>query len=279
MDYEQIEDYKLFENGKTKIHLRAPTVGDYRYFAGLDEHLEESITTQYLNRMQIAELYDDGKIRDSLQWTGEDRRTCLFWIYMNTRERTVLTQSYDCKHCSERHARQIDAVDLVQYLIDTDHSMTEKIQVAGVKKGYIQPLRGDAMEFIEALRNERDMFEEDTPEWCLAHTDLRLYETAWSIKFQDDDPSKTRDEQAKARFDYLLTLNPEKQYKPLAAQVRKSLSEMRHGLMSEYHEGEIRLVTPPHECPNANQNRKEGDELVETILLMPFHYNEFLPTV
>ncbi|MGF1905268.1 hypothetical protein [Aliivibrio salmonicida] len=279
---EQIEDYRLFEEGPLKgtmIHFRNPTVADYRHFAAIESHLEESITTQYLNRMQIAELYDDGKIIDSATWTAEDRRTALWWIYMNTRENTVISQSYKCSHCDSTHIRQIDLADLVQYLIEPECSMVESITVDGIKPGYIQPLRGHAMDFLEGVRNERDQFDEDSPQWNELHVDLRLYETAWGLLFKDDDESLSLDEQAEARYQYLLTLNPDKQYKKLAAQVRTAYSSMRHGLMSEYVDGEIKLVTPPHECPVSVENLKEGDKPAETVLLLPFWYNHFLPNV
>ena len=279
---EQIEDYKLFENGPLKgacIHFRSPTVADYRHFAGIESHLEESITTQYLNRMQIADMYENKQIIDSATWTAEDRRTALYWIYMNTRENTVITQEYKCKYCDSNHIRQIDLAVLIEYILDNENSMIEKINIDGIKDGYIQPLRGYAVEYLESLRNERDQFDEDSPQWMIAHTDLRLYETAWGLIFKDDDKALSLEEQAEARYEYLLTLSSEKQYKKLAAQVRVAFSNMRHGLMTEYLDGEHNLVTPPHECPIVNEDLKEGDKPAQTVLLLPFWYNHFLPTV
>ncbi len=272
---EAIETYELFEDRKTAIHFRAPTVADYREFVGLSVHLEEMITTRYLNQLQIPEKYKNGKINDSANWTAEDRRTALYWIYINTRDNTVIEQSYHCSFCDEEHARQIDITDLVELLVETKHTMTEKLDVKGVKPGHIQPLRGIAVEYIEQLRNNRDDFEEESTQWYEAHTDLRLYEIAWAIKFKDDDKSLSLEEQAEARYAYLLTLNADSQFKILAATVRTALSAMSHGLLSEYLDGELRLVTPPHLCPNV----QEGDEPVETVLLLPFRYHNFLPNL
>jgi len=274
MKPEAIQPYELFADKKVRVHFRAPTVADYRNFVGMSPHLEEAITTLYLNQMQIPENNKGGQVIDSINWTAEDRRTALYWIFINTRERTVIEQGYQCNHCGNEHGRQIDLVALGEYIIDSNHSMTEKLAVDGVKNGFIQPLRGEAMEYLEYLRNTRDEFEEDSAQWSVAHTDLRIYELAWSLIFKDDDKALTVTEQAEKRFEYLITLNAETHFKQLAAQVRNALSEMRHGLMSEYIDGEMRLVTPPHICPNS----EEGDEL-ETILLLPFRYHEFLPSL
>jgi hypothetical protein len=275
MTIEAIQPFELFSDKKTKVFFRAPSVADYRNFVGLDESLEEMITTQYLNNLQIPDKYPDNKPLDSANWTAEDRRTALYWVYINTRSSTVITQEYHCQHCSKKHGRQIDLLELGEYFIDTKHSMVERLDVPNVKAGFIKPLRGYAMEHIEQLRNLRDELEEDTAKWCVAHADMRLYETAWAVSFKDDDKDLTNEEQATNRYEYLLTLDAEKAFKPLMAQVRQALGDMRHGLMSEYHDGVIKLVTPPHECPNT----QEGDEKKQTILLLPFLYNEFFPTL
>ena len=275
----RIEDYQLFKDGKTKVHLRSPDIAIYREFAGFDAHLEEKLTTQYLNIIQVPEAYPDGKVLDSANWSDSDRRTCLYWIFMNTRDNTVITQTYECSHCKQKHGRQLDLVDLAAFMLDSNHSMTDLIAVDGIKPCYIQPLNGHAMEYLESLRNHRNDFEEDSPEWCVAHVDLRLYEVAWAIKFKDDNPELDATDQAEARFEYLMTLEPERQFKKLAAQVRAAQSNMRHGLMTEYQDGEVLLVTPPHLCPIMNKDIQEGDDPVETVLLFPFRHNHFLPAL
>ncbi|QUM78799.1 hypothetical protein HWV00_21235 (plasmid) [Moritella sp. 24] len=250
-------------------------MADYRSFVGLSVYLEEMVATRYLNQLQVPESYPDGKINDSTNWTAEDRRTALYWIYINTRDNTVINQSYECSFCQKEHGRQMDLCDLIPLLVESEHSMTEKLDIPNIKPGYIQPLRGNAVEYLEQLRNTRDELEEDSPEWCVAHADLRIYECAWALKFKDDDKSLSAEDQAENRFEYLLTLDAEKAFKKVAATVRKALSAMRHGLMSEYLDGEYKLVTPPHQCPNI----EEGDEPVETVLLLPFRYNNFLPSL
>jgi hypothetical protein len=277
MAIEAIQTFELFEDRKTKVYFRAPTVADYRAFVGMSSRLEEMVTTQYLNQIQIADRYPNKEVLDSALWSCEDRRTALYWIFMNTRDNTIIEQAYLCQHCKKQHARQLDLVDLGAYFIQTKHSMREKLVVANVKDGFIQPLRGNAMEHLEQLRNLRDDHKEDSPEWCLAHTDLRIYELSWALVFNDDDKTLSLDEQATARYNYLLTLEADSKFKQVAAQVRHALSAMRHGLMSEYLDGETRLVTPPHKCPNSEE--QEGSEIKETILLLPFLYHYFLPTL
>lgn len=277
---ETIDPYYLLEKGNDDlsgkaIYFRSPTVDDYRKFAGMPSALEEEMTTQYLNLLQVADSYDDGQISDSALWTGQDRRTALYWIYINTRENTVITQKHSCQHCEQDHTRQFDLRELVEMMISSDEVMRRDIGIDGVKEGYIQPLRGAALTHIEEIKNERDMAEEDSPQWCLLHVDLRLYELAWSLVFKDDDLSLSLREQAQARFEYISTLNPETTYKRLAAKTRETLESFNHGLANEYHEGEFQLITPIFTCPNF----EEEEEPRKTVLLLPFWSNNFLPSI
>lgn len=278
---ETIDPYYLLERGSDDlsgkaIYFRSPTVDDYRKFAGMPTALEEELATQFLNSMQVAEMYQEGEVSDSALWTGQDRRTALYWIYINTRENTVITQKHHCQHCDKPHTRQFDLKELVPMMISNDEVMRLDIAIDGVKAGYIQPLRGNALVHIEEIKNERDMFEEDSPEWCLLHVDLRLYEIAWSLVFEADDRLLSLREQAKARFDYISTLNPETTYKKLAAKTRAALEDFGHGLMSEYRAGEFQLVTPLFTCP---ESEKGEGEPKQTVLLLPFWSNNFLPSL
>lgn len=272
---ENLQPFDLFEHkGKVQAHFRSPTVSDYRALVGVSGDIEERMTTQFLNDLQIIEKNKNKALNDSSMWTAEDRRAALYWIYILTRDNTIITQSYACQHCSQKHSRQIDLIELGDLMTESTHSMTDRINVKGVKSGLIHPLRGYAVEHVELLRNERDEHDEHTKAWRVAHTDLVLMEIAYGITFDDDDKSLPLDEQAQARFDYLLTLNADKQYKKLMAQVRLAWSNMRHGLLTEYSDGDTRLVTPPHTCPNSTDKGGNGKE---TILLLPFRNSDFLP--
>lgn len=273
-----IQPFTLFEDGKTKIYFRSPTVEDYRYFAGAAAWLEELTTTEFLDRLQDKERYRDGQIKPSIDWTGEDRRTALFYIFISTRTDTVIGQEYTCKHCGKPHRRKLDLLDLGVNFFDAQRSMIDKVQFNKgdeVIDGYIVPLRGHAVEHLEELRNARDDHEEDSREWNIAHVDLRLYEVAYGLKLKGEDKALTERERADSRFKMLLQIDPEKEFKKLRAKVQLTWAEMRHGLYSEYMEGEIKIRTTEHICPN--HNGQEGGDIKSTLLLMPFHYKYFLP--
>ena len=178
MTKEALQPFELFSDKRTKIYFRAPTVADYRQSVGLSEHLEEMVTTQYLNSLQIPEKYKSKEISDSATWTAEDRRTALFWIYINTHTDTMIPQKYPCPHCKEEHYREFDLLELGEYMIQPERPMIERIDIEGLRAGFISPLRGYAMEQIEQARNIRDDYSEDSAEWRVAHTDLRLHELA-----------------------------------------------------------------------------------------------------
>lgn len=273
-----IQPYTLFEDKKTKIFFRSPDVEDYRYFAGAPDWLEELTTTEYLDRLQDKERYPDGKIRPSIRWTAEERRTALFYIFISTRTDTIIGQKYPCKHCGELHSRKLDLLDLGTSFFEAQRSMVEKVQInkAGeVIDAYIVPLRGYGMEHLEELRNARDDLDKGSREWSEHHVDLRLYEVAYGLKLKGEDSAMSERERADKRYQILLKLDPDKEFKKLYAKVKMTWAEMRHGLYSEYNDGEIKIVTPEHICPN--NNGQEGGDIKSTILLMPFHYKYFLP--
>jgi hypothetical protein len=290
-DITPIPLYILCEDGKTKVPFNAPTVADYRAFCGLSMKMEEAVATDWLDRL----LAD--KKQSSLNWTVQDRRTALWWIYVHTRESTVITQSYECSHCKQTHGRQYDIVGLGESLTSASRSMKEPITIPGMKSGFIVPLRGHAMQAIEMARNERDELDPDTPEYEQAHADMRIKEIAASLIFDDEPTDLDFDDRLSARVEYLMTLDLERQFKPLLATVALVLREMHHGLATTYLEGEVSIITPDHICPVRDDERKalikqleadsvpasewpevaKGGNTAKTSLLLNFQCHNFFP--
>jgi hypothetical protein len=246
--------YVLCEDGKTKVPFRAPTVADYRAFCGLSMKMEEAVTTDWLDRLLID------KEQSSANWTAQDRRTALWWIYIHTRQNTVITQSYKCSHCDQTHGRQFDIVELGAGLSSAGRSMMEPIDMPGVKSGAIVPLRGYAMQAIEMARNERDELDPDSAEYEQAHADMRIKEAAASLVFDDEPKGLEFDDLLSQRLEYLMTLDLERQFKPLLAKIALVLRDMHHGLATTYHEGDVSIITPDHTCPVKQSEAKSAVE-------------------
>lgn len=94
----QIPAFPLPSNMTKTVNFRVPTVEDGMMFCELDESNEEASTTQFLNHLQDGAK---GDFSDSGAWTGEDRRTALWWIFMSTSELGTIPFSYDCSHCGK----------------------------------------------------------------------------------------------------------------------------------------------------------------------------------
>ena len=266
-----IPEFKRLDGSNDIVHFRAPTVADCRNFASIPESSEQLVVTQYLSDLQVPDKRRNKDISDPKEWTDCDRMLALFWIYIATQSSTVITQSYFCQHCDQEHGRQMELSSLSEQIKLADAPMEQAIQTPNIKQGFIVPLRGFAMEHIEDLKNFRDSHMQDSKEWAIAHTDMRLYESAYRLRFDDDDKEKTEQEQAKVRFEYLLTLEPDVQYQPLAIEIRQAMIDMHHGLPTTFIEGELNLITPEHKCPN-----KEGSS---SNLLLPFHHNKYFPAI
>ena len=209
----------------------------------------------------------------------------------------MITQSYKCSHCDQIHGRQLDVVDLGEGLTTAGRSMMEPIDMPGVKAGYITPLRGEAMQAIELARNERDELDPDSPEYEIAHADMRIKEAAASLVFFDEPKGADHDELIDLRVEYLMTLDLERQFKPLLAKISVVLRDMNHGLAAIYFEGDVSIITPDHVCPVKKEEAdalraqlkadnipasewpemaKEGNTAI-TSLLLTFHNHKFFP--
>lgn len=284
-------------DGKKKTYFRAPTVADYRAFCGMSPDMEEHVATEYLNNQQDKENHPKD-YWDAALWTASDRRTALYWLYIHTRTDTVITQLYNCTHCKQQHGRQLDLADLIDGITTAGRELKQPIDLPNKGKGYIVPLRGVAMQHVELIRNNRDAIDDDQA-WSVANMDLRMYEIAHCIRFSIEDEEISEEDRAEARYNYLLTLDAEKEFKPLAAAVKLTLEQMHHGLASVYFEGAVNLITPIHLCPvkeeEASQRRAElssenvpveewPQEILEgntafMRLLLPFRCHHFFPAI
>lgn len=267
-----LSKYVKFEDGKTKIEFRNPTVRDCCKFDQKDVSIEQIALTEFLDHMQT----DGGKRYPSELWTEKDRITALWYIYIQSREDKTIVQEYTCSHCNKVHKRPLDLTLLADGLREAVRPMEESITVLG-EPAKIVPLRGYAMEHLEQVANYRDSlrvtdFEDEAAyeqEYLNADHEMYLLRVAHQLELSGEDENLTHQERAEIRLDKLLGMTAS-DFKVLASKVRLISSAMQHGLESEIQDGRTLLVTPEHECPEV-----EG---AKTRLMLPFHFNQFVPS-
>lgn len=248
----------------TEIKFRMPTVADSMRYSDSAPEQEEVTTTDYLNALQ------EGALNDSDLWTAQDRRTALWWIYINSRTDTVTTFSYECQHCGNTHFHDCDLRTLAQ----TAELLTEEpyrlvtIPVKGEQKEWtLKPLDGRGMRMLEKMRYM--LPEPNDPEHKQAVRRMRLAEMALHTGLEDDPDNF--EEAANRRFDIIEQMSTDTEFVPLVANIQIMQRELRHGLEMNINRGAVSLVLPPHHCD------AEGKEDRATRLLVPFRPGSFIP--
>jgi hypothetical protein len=259
-----IPDFPLPSGPRTEIKFHMPTVADAMHYSECDPAFEEATTTEYLNAMQ------QGPVNDSALWTAQDRRTALWWIYINSRIDTVNTFSYECQHCGETHFNDFDMRDLS----DTTNMLTEEpfqyvmVPVQGKETRWtLKPLDGRSITMLERLRFT--LPEVTSPDYSAARTNMRIAELALHTAL-DDDPEDF-EEAANRRFDLIKTMATDTEFTPLVARIQLMQRELKHGLDVSISDGRVSLILPPHICDADNGEGKA------TRLLIPFRPGAFIP--
>lgn len=268
----QIPAFPLPSNMTKTIYFRVPNVEDGMEFCELNPDFEEANTTQYLNHMQDA---SKGEISDSSYWTGEDRRTALWWIFIATSELGTIPFSYNCKHCEERHYSDLD----MRSLMETSTALPKlpELSVKFTVRGQpytakVSPLTGEALEYIEQLRYERDQHVKNSKEWKRAANNMALNELAMTLTFPQQPEDKN--EALQWKLDTIKSMHLRTEFPKLSALVEQELRTARHGLLCDYNEGRYYLVAQINQC---SEVVKKGGEAVRTLLL-PFLANDFIAT-
>lgn len=260
--------FPLPSQPKTEIAFHAPTVKnalDYSSYNGDDD---EATTTQYLNDMQI------GTINNSAEWTVQDRRTALWWIFINSRPDAVMSYSYECRHCNEPHHIDIDLNDLastVEFLV-VPPFVTVDIPTQGVQTNWtLKPLTGRGAAMLERMRVA--LPEKSDPKYRSEINRMRIAEIALCTSLPDD--PEDYEEAANRRFDLIDSMALETEFTPLVAHIQLMQRDLRHGLLMTIESGSSRLILPEQSCEKPNM---EGAALT-TILHVPFLNREFIPSI
>lgn len=263
----QIPLFPLPSNPAKEITFNMPTVADAMNLTSSDARYEERVTTRYLNELQPKD-----KFSDSAEWTAQDRRTALWWIFTNSRIDTMLTSSYACEHCGNTHFVDVDMrkLELIGIVLLEHASEEHGCDVNGIHYPFrLTNLNGHAMMHLEEARTM--LPPEDAPNFREEWINLRVMEVAHQLRLPDDPPDYL--EATQRRYELLKAMALETEFQPLVASLQLYNRKNQHGLAIVINKGVTSLVLPPTRCKNWD---KEGEAPL-TPLLMPFRVNNFLP--
>ncbi|PMS91972.1 hypothetical protein [Vibrio parahaemolyticus] len=270
----KITPLQLPSNPKIKVHFRTPTVDDAISIAELDPAFEESIANDYLTDIQDKDKNKGRECFDPREWTIEDRKLALMWIFVQSREDHKVPISYHCNHCDEKHYIDVDVSSILETGTAMNCAPVQAIEFqAGNKtlKARVSPLNGAHAEALELLRMERDSYDEGTKEYRQCDVSIVMAEHAYllSIEGEPEDP----DEAFTYKMNFLRSLPLDSEFRALVAKVEQALRKMRHGVPVRYLRGRYLLICNHPNCSKAIE-KGESDSKE---LLLPFRINHFLP--
>lgn len=263
-----ITPFPLPSHPFTEIVFRTPTVSDSMEYINIPDHETETVTTRYLNALQV------GTVSDSAQWTQEDRRTALWWIFVNSRDEAYMTYSYQCGHCEGIHHADIDMSQLHETLslLTVPPYMTCSIPVSGTPVNWtIKPMTGQAAELLERFRFA--LPPEDHENYHQALTDLRLAEIVLYTA-TDSDP-QDYNAAADHRLEMIKRMSLGHEFPALVARINLMKKELRHGLDMDVSKSGVFLNLPMQKCKTKGQE----DAQLLTKLRAPFRNTEFIARI
>ncbi|HHY0551945.1 TPA: hypothetical protein ACVU5P_004264 [Vibrio parahaemolyticus] len=270
----KITPLQLPSNPKIKVHFRTPTVDDAINIASLDPAYEESIANEYLSDIQDKDKNRGRECFDPREWTIEDRKLALMWIFVQSREDHKVPISYHCKHCDERHYIDVDVSSILETGTTIECASVQPIEFqAGNKtrKATVSPLNGAHAESLELMLLERDSYDKDSAEYRKCNVDIVMAEHAYLLSLDDEPEDPEEAFQHKMKFLRSLPLDTE--FRALVAKIEQALRKMRHGVPVRYMNGRY-LIICIH--PNCKEAIKKGESDSKELLL-PFRINNFLP--
>lgn len=242
--------FNLPSDPAKKITLREANVSDCIDFAGVTDDHEEEVTTLFLNRVQDKACY-----LDSATWTGEDRRFALLWYWLHTTKDPEVGHSYECSHCGASHAFLLNYNRFFEEYQTLEGKPERDIEFDG-QKIIVRPLNGADLEALECMRLALEG-DETSGDYKKQLSAVHLERFERCLEFVQTETviqkvkevfrgHRTKPEQMKLSR---LADMPFSKFEELAELVYVKLAEMEHGLKTVYIDGQILLVTPPHECP------------------------------
>ena len=252
----------------TEVVFRAPTVRDSMEYIDIQPFETEKITTKYLNALQVGELNDSGL------WTQQDRRTALWWIFVNSRDNAFLTYQYECGHCNESHFADVDMSLLADgySVLEVPPAIQCEIPVEGNPVTWnLVPLDGRSAEMLEYMRHQ--LPEPGTDGYASALTELRIAEIALMTRTQGD-PEDYK-VAADHRMDMIKRMDLNNEFSPLVARIQLMTRDLKHGLDMDVEKTGVVLNLPQQSC----KKTKKGEPQLFTALRAPFRNPEFISRI
>ncbi len=256
-----IPPFSLPSKQLKKISMREATVADALDFCDVDPEMEETITTIFLDRVQLP---GDGFV-SSKTWTADDRRLGLYWYWLHTTSDSSAQFRYDCGYCGKNHAISYD----MKKLAENYKSISGKPEREFTHNGepvVVRPLTGSDMEALELMRRNivPGMDKKDAN---AIHSRIRLAALIRSLSFFSVGIDENRIE---ANEKKIMAMNMS-DMESLSDTVAEKTLEMEHGLESvvDTTDGRIFLII-----------RVSCDEVgSETLLRVPFRGFVNIPLV
>ncbi|KYP93966.1 hypothetical protein WB60_02140 [bacteria symbiont BFo2 of Frankliniella occidentalis] len=264
----QFKPFPLPSRPLTEITFRAPTVRDSMEYIDIPDYETEKTTTKYLNALQVGEL------NDSALWTQQDRRTALWWIFVNSRDNAYLTYQYGCGHCNDFHFADVDMSELVENLtvLNVPPVIECVIPVEGERITWkLVPLDGRSAEMLEYMNFQLPQPGEQGYEAAL--TELRLAELALMTR-TDSDPVDYK-EAADHRLALINRMELGHEFPALVARIQMMVRDLKHGLDMEVEKKGVRLNLPKQAC----KATEKGEPPRYTALRAPFRNSEFISRI
>lgn len=270
----KISPLPLPSNPKTKVHFRVPTVDDAISIAELDPAYEESILNEFLKDIQDADK-NKGKERfDPTEWTVEDRKMALLWIFAQSREDKTISVGYECATCKDTHYVDVNIGGVLEQATTISGPSSLDIEFHKGKEVYqatVSSLKGLHAEHLEQIRLERDEHAENSKEYRILSVKLAMAEQAqlFSIKGEPEE----EEEAFEYKMQLLRSLALDTEFRSLASKIEQALRKMHHGVPVRYVDGKYLLIAQHPNCESAIA--KGGSDSIE--LLVPFRPYEFIP--
>lgn len=268
-----IPPFPLPSQPKVKIQFRVPTVADSIDFCSIRTDLEESATTDYLRQIMMEGAPDPAL------WTAQDRRTALWWIYINIHDDTNLSYSYECAHCGETHYADIDLVVLDDGIITLtgDAYIEDVVFYQGEElPARFHPFDGRAVMHMEEKRLDlKDASEEQTKR---IKAEIKVLEIVHSFSLQKHEALSWEDA-IEAKLNMVRSMDRIGEFQPLVARCLVAAEELKHGLPVEINEGVVNIVSPPLFCETKTKEAVEDEPIPATLLLLRFRAFDFIPTL
>ncbi len=248
-------EFSLPSRPSQMVRLNEAKVSDVLDFTAIDPRLEEQATTLFLERVQDKEHFSDPKT-----WTGDDRRFALFQYFISTtRDRTV-PLTYECSICGERHTQDIPYKKILDGYTPINGECFREFPHNG-HNIVVRPLCGADLEIVERFRYEllllRDQLEDGNlskeqmkairSDIRMRETQMYLYNTIACIDMPYLDENGTP-QSRRPKMQEVISDMSASEFQEVVDKIEESLVEMRHGLLSEYIDGQIVLDIPDVKC-------------------------------